>query len=55
MGKITFANISSERLAQYRIVTRFCNNEKVEKYALEDNIGREHLVQTWKNQEALKK
>ena len=55
VGKITFANISSERLAQYRIVTRFCNNEKVEKYALEDNIGREHLVQTWKNQEALKK
>ena len=55
VGKITFANISSERLAQYRIVTRFCNNEKVEKYALEDNIGREHLVQTCKNQEALKK
>ena len=55
VGQITFANISSERLAQYRIVTRFCNNEKVEKYALEDNIGREHLVQTWKNQEALKK
>lgn len=55
VGKVTFANISSERLAPYRIVTRFSENVKVEKYALDDNIGREHLIQTWKNQEALKK
>lgn len=53
VGEVSFANISSERLEKYRIITRFRGEDTVEKFALNENLGKEHLYQTIKNQEAL--
>lgn len=55
VGEVSFANVSSERLSKYRIVTRFRGDNIVEKYPLDSKEGAIHLEQTWRNQEALKK
>lgn len=53
IGSVNFANISSERLDEYRIVTRFTNQNKVEKFALNTEKGRMHIQQIKKNQDML--
>lgn len=55
LGKVTFANISSERVEKYRIVTRFTKENKVEKIPLNIQTGKAHIEQIVRNQNALKK
>lgn len=53
IGEITFASMSSERLPEYRIGTRFVENRRVEKYALNRRAGEGHIRQILENQQAL--
>lgn len=55
VGKVTFASMSSERLPEYRIGTRFIQNDKVEKFPLCEELGSQHILQTYKNEESLTK
>lgn len=53
LGEVTFANLSSERRQEYRIITRFTEDRKVEKFCIDRARGRKHLEQIEKNQIAL--
>lgn len=53
-GKVEFACISSERMQEYRIGTRFYGKNKVEKFALNSRIGNAHIHQIVKNQKDLR-
>lgn len=52
LGSIKFASISNKRQPEYQIVTRFTNNNTVEKKSLTKN-GRKHLDQILKNESDL--
>lgn len=55
LGEVTFANVSSERLEKYRIVTRFKKDNKVEKIPLDIKTGMQHMKQIVRNQNELEK
>lgn len=50
LGAVSFASLSSERFPEYRIATRILQNEKVEKYALNQPIGQQHIQELLKNE-----
>ena len=53
VGKIPFASISSERLPEYRICTRFTLSETVEKFPLYKDLGAAHIQQVFQNEQDL--
>lgn len=55
VGEISFASMSSERLPEYRIGTRFTKDGTVEKFPLYEGLGTEHILQTFKNEQYLDK
>lgn len=54
IGKIIFASMSSERIPEYRIGTRFTKDNKVEKFSLVKSFGENHIVQIKENENNLK-
>ncbi len=52
-GMVTFASLSSERFPEYRIATRFLQDKKVEKYALSQPAGQQHILELLKNEQNL--
>lgn len=55
IGKVTFASISGERLRKYCVGTRFVGKSRVEKFALSNQKGLQHLAQIVQNEKALEK
>lgn len=51
LGTVIFASLSSERFPEYQIATRFLQNEKVEKYALNQSSGQQHILELLKNEQ----
>ncbi len=54
VGAVSFASLSSERMPEYRIATRFLGHEKVEKFALNLPSGQRHIEMMLKNEQALR-
>ena len=54
-GAVEFCSMSSERIMEYQIGTRFLGKNQVEKFALKKNSGCKHIQQVIINQEELKK
>ncbi len=53
VGTVSFASLSSERIPEYRIATRFLGHETVEKFALNLPSGQQHIERMLKNEQAL--
>lgn len=54
LGKVTFAKISGERFAEYRVGTRFIDGgKKVEKFPLTSGVGSFHITQIAENEQKL--
>lgn len=53
IGTVSFAGISSERLPEYRIGTRFVQNGTVEKFPLDKDLGETHIRQIFQNEQNL--
>lgn len=53
IGAVSFASLSSERLPEYRIATRFLQEGKVEKYALNHSLGQQHILELLENEQRL--
>lgn len=53
IGAVSFASLSSERLPEYRIATRFLQGGTVEKYALNEASGQQHIQELIKNEQNL--
>ena len=53
VGTVSFASLSSERIPEYRIATRFLGHEKVEKFALIPSSGQQHIEKLLKNEQAM--
>lgn len=52
-GAVSFASLSSERFPEYRIATRFLRGGDVEKYALNQPSGQQHILELLKNEQRL--
>lgn len=50
IGEVTFASLSSKRLPEYQVGTRFTNRGKVEKFLLFEEKGQRHLLQMVENE-----
>lgn len=50
LGQVTFASLSSIRLPEYQMGTRILRNEKVEKFALNSEVGIAHLKEVFMNE-----
>lgn len=55
VGEVTFASISGERFADRRIGTRFTREGKVEKFPLEGEKGKPHMMQVLRIEEEFAK
>lgn len=55
VGEVPFASISSERLPEYRICTRFDSDGMVEKFPLYKELGAAHIRQIFQNEQNLTK
>lgn len=53
IGDVTFAGISSRRMPEYQVATRFTRTGKVEKFLLSDSEDRQHLLQMLQSEERL--
>lgn len=51
IGTVSFASLSSLRMPEYRIATRFLQSGKVEKYALDQTLGHQHILELLKNEQ----
>lgn len=54
VGRVTFASMSNRRLPEYQIATRFTSDQKVEKYALCEHEGQQHIDEIIENEAELK-
>lgn len=53
LGEVTFATLSCKRSPEYQVGTKFLRNGKVEKFALNQEMGEQHLEEIIKNEENL--
>lgn len=53
VGTVSFAALSSERIPEYRIATRFLQDGRVEKYALHQQTGLHHIKELLNNERNL--
>lgn len=54
VGEVTFASMSSRRVPEYQVGTKFEKSGQVAKFALAGEAGRKHLEETLANEKALK-
>ncbi len=54
VGEVTFAGMSSRRVPEYQVGTKFTKTGQVVKFALVGETGRKHLEETRENEKALR-